>query len=549
MNRPQHYQNYSRRAEEVEDIFSQFREMMPRGTLARIAHDRADFPQQTISDWYRHWLINREWRPGRAGQSQNHRTFTDEQENGIMATIDAEFLSKHRRFSSRAFKGLVVQVWGRQSPRDCRTDTFSASSSFRLRYLTRHGLSLRTATPKKNEPNRDAAIIKEFLERLRAAREHYGNDHVVNMDETAWKDVQMAGKTIAPKGVKSVPIDVHGDPKAGMSVACTISADARKFPPIYILRADSEQCLNSLLPAVSIDRVTFTHNGWMNTEVMLKYLSWLHFAMNEEPCALVMDSFPGHVTEAVYAKADILAIEIIPVPKGLTGEYQPLDRGGFGPLKKMSQVLWDVRAAREPHLQWNHREAAKLLEVAWAQLPLRVLRSAWRFQDYEEGLSRAQCKQELSRQGLHMVDWGWDDEEEDEQEEESGTDDPAYGRREYIRDTADLSETDQSEPGSTDTENGQYRRLDLVQKRSSARRNVDLRVLPVEVDFHHLDTYPPKWQAQSQMTIGQVHSQKVPTQPSFSEGFRFGPHGRQFNVPEDPLPGGWACPPSVYHPR
>jgi hypothetical protein len=50
-------------------------------------------------------------RPAREGQSQNHRTLTDGQENGIMATIDREFLSQYRKLSSHAFKGLVVHVW------------------------------------------------------------------------------------------------------------------------------------------------------------------------------------------------------------------------------------------------------------------------------------------------------------------------------------------------------------------------------------------------------------------------------------------------------
>jgi hypothetical protein len=63
----------------------------------------------------------------------------------------------------------------------------------------------------------------------------------------------MAGQTIAPKRMKLVPRDVHWDPKAGMSVACTISADARTPGPIHVLRADSGQCLNSLLRGVPID--------------------------------------------------------------------------------------------------------------------------------------------------------------------------------------------------------------------------------------------------------------------------------------------------------
>jgi hypothetical protein len=33
------------------------------------------------------------------------------------------------------------------------------------------------------------------------------------MDETAWKDVQMAGKTIALKGAKSVHVVANGNPR------------------------------------------------------------------------------------------------------------------------------------------------------------------------------------------------------------------------------------------------------------------------------------------------------------------------------------------------
>jgi hypothetical protein len=75
----------------------------------------------------------------------------------------------------------------------------------------------------------------------------------------------------------------------------------------------------------------------MNFEGILKYLSWPHVPINDDPCALAMDSFPGPVTEPVYTKGGILAIEIIPVAKGLTGEYQPSDLAGFGPRKRTSR--------------------------------------------------------------------------------------------------------------------------------------------------------------------------------------------------------------------
>jgi hypothetical protein len=53
----------------------------------------------------------------------------------------------------------------------------------------------------------------------------------------------------------------------------------------------------------------------MDSWGMLNYLSRLHSTMNDEPCALLMDSFPEHVTDAVSQKADFLDIEIIPVPE------------------------------------------------------------------------------------------------------------------------------------------------------------------------------------------------------------------------------------------
>jgi hypothetical protein len=40
---------------------------------------------------------------------------------------------------------------------------------------------------------------------------------------------------------------------------------------------------------------------------------------------------------------------------------------------------------------------------------------------------------------------------------------------------------------------GQNRRLDVARFRSPAKRNVDRRVLSVDVYFHHLDVYAPTW--------------------------------------------------------
>jgi hypothetical protein len=117
----------------------------------------------------------------------------------------------------------------------------------------------------------------------------------------------------------------------------------------------------------------------MDEAVMLWYLSWVHIALGHYPFALVLDSFRGHDTERIRRRAESLGVQLIPVPRGMTGEYQPLDRSCFGPLKKMSQRAWDVRAASEPTLQWNHAEGTRLLEEVWPHLNRATILKGWDF--------------------------------------------------------------------------------------------------------------------------------------------------------------------------
>jgi hypothetical protein len=55
--------------------------------------------------------------------------------------------------------------------------------------------------------------------------------------------------------------------------------------------------------------------------------------------ALVVDTFPWQVTQRVRWQARKMAVEFFSVPKGMTGQFQPLDRSCFGSLKWLSEAL------------------------------------------------------------------------------------------------------------------------------------------------------------------------------------------------------------------
>jgi hypothetical protein len=46
----------------------------------------------------------------------------------------------------------------------------------------------------------EEATIAAFARQLDRARATYAEDLVINKDETSWKDVQLTGRPIAPKG-------------------------------------------------------------------------------------------------------------------------------------------------------------------------------------------------------------------------------------------------------------------------------------------------------------------------------------------------------------
>jgi hypothetical protein len=71
---------------------------------------------------------------------------------------------------------------------------------------------------------------------------------------------------------------------------------------------------------------------------MLWYLHWLRHRIPDEPLCLVMNQFTAYTSEGVQIEANQHQIEIIWVPKGATGRYQPIDRRTFEALKSKGKA-------------------------------------------------------------------------------------------------------------------------------------------------------------------------------------------------------------------
>jgi hypothetical protein len=81
-----------------------------------------------------------------------------------------------------------------------------------------------------------------------------------------------------------------------------------------------------------------------------------------------MDQDRTQTTEAVAVKAEAFGIELIWIPKGATGKYQPLDKRVFGALKSKGRAKWRHEFAEHDGMGCTREIGAEFLFQSWSEL-------------------------------------------------------------------------------------------------------------------------------------------------------------------------------------
>jgi len=126
------------------------------------------------------------------------------------------------------------------------------------------------------------------------------------------------------------------------SIFCT--ADGTKFPPICIFKGKKiprgEQFPSDVI-------VWFQQNGWMDSELMKKYVDYINdnlgkMRISNAPTMMVYDSFRGHLEDSVKTKFRDKGIDLAVIPGGLTSICQPLDVTINKPFKDNLCKEWHI---------------------------------------------------------------------------------------------------------------------------------------------------------------------------------------------------------------
>ncbi|CAI7805372.1 unnamed protein product [Closterium sp. NIES-54] len=144
-----------------------------------------------------------------------------------------------------------------------------------------------------------------------------------------------AERTVEEVGIRSVPIRSGGYQKEHMTVmlACTASGEKLKSWVFFKHKTIPKGNFPSGKPSSLCNVVVATHpNGWIDADGVLAWLDGsvnpyvnLRFGVHSRKVMLVLDSYRGHLTDAVKAKFGELNIVPAVIPVGCTSEIQPLE--------------------------------------------------------------------------------------------------------------------------------------------------------------------------------------------------------------------------------
>ncbi|CAI7897385.1 unnamed protein product [Closterium sp. NIES-54] len=142
-------------------------------------------------------------------------------------------------------------------------------------------------------------------------------------------------RTVEEVGIRSVPIRSGGYKKERVMVMLACTASGKKLKPWVFFKCKTIPKGNfpSDKPSSLCNVVVAAHpNGWMDADSVLAWLDGTvnpyvnpRFGVRCRKVMLVLDSYRGHLTDAVKAKFGELNIVPAIIPAGCTSEIQPLD--------------------------------------------------------------------------------------------------------------------------------------------------------------------------------------------------------------------------------
>ena len=228
--------------------------------------------------------------------------------------------------------------------------TFKASDGWVRKFMKRNNLVLRCRTHISQSLPKDLEQkITAFRAEVASIFENadYPLDFICNMDETPVFLDLLPSKVIDRKGKKSINVRTTASEKNRITATLCCTASGKMLPPFVIFKGKTKRGLKKVTVPKGVVCTTQA-KAWMDEERMLEWIDkvWLPY-VGENPALLCLDTFSGHLTDAVKAKFAKIGTKLLVIPGGCTSVLQPLDVSINKPFKSHIRQCWCERMVSE----------------------------------------------------------------------------------------------------------------------------------------------------------------------------------------------------------
>ncbi|XP_046744322.1 uncharacterized protein LOC124410191 isoform X2 [Diprion similis] len=237
---------------------------------------------------------------------------------------------------------------------------------------------------------------EEFTNNVKSVINDLGLENVYNSDQSGFQFEMHSGRTLANQGSKEIECVVQSISSTTHSytIQPTISADGKLLSPLYLVLKEiggdfGPRVEKTLFKPTNVF-VSASKSGKLTSDHFKQWLTEIYFPNVGDNSALLIDSWSGHCSEVVDAvtppnKKIVLKI----IPKGTTGQIQPLDVFGFRIWKNFVRHFSDIVILSGSDINLHLRNnIIKLQSLVHNQLSspryINMLKYAWYKSGYIE---------------------------------------------------------------------------------------------------------------------------------------------------------------------
>ena len=202
---------------------------------------------------------------------------------------------------------------------------FVASNGRLTKFMKRNNLSMRrrTTIAQKDPSHLTTKLVKYVMHvRRLSMRTNFSPDCIIAMDETAvWSDM-VGNVTVDTTGTKDVLLKSTGNEKVKVSVCLNAKANGTKLKPFIVFQGANPEAtaLNEEFKSRCV--AASSSNGWMNEELVSKFLRQVLVMFSFKKRLLAWDTLEAHMTEDVRKLLKQMKIDDALIPGGCTKYVQ-----------------------------------------------------------------------------------------------------------------------------------------------------------------------------------------------------------------------------------